>query len=457
GTPGTGANPYNHTYAYTHDGNIDSRTEGPTTIDYTYPAGGLSSTRPHAPTEVGSDDYAWDASGNLDTRTIAGEAEDLTWDPEHRLAAVGDPDGDTGFVYDADGARLLRQTADGTTLYIEGHEITAPTSGPTTAVRSYTFAGNLIATRDPGGVDYLATDNQGSVELSVPAGATTPETTRTYYPYGDQRTGSQLNSDRAWIGQIEDDTTGLQYLNNRYYDPTTGIFTAPDPVYDKGRPQTHNPYNYSASNPTTLSDPSGLDPPCFHPGVSCSPAIAQAQLRSSAPNWVQTPPNGDEGLDLPEFDFSNDECADSCADFDAMILELSVECMENIGFFDTLADCFPEAIERDLVQQFEEEASDALRQMEALVPPEWGPGEPTRKGDGRRWTDPDDPGNGVRIDPANPTSPQISQRVDHVVVRHNGQVIGRNGQPIQGSIAENALEAHIPLREWLTWSRWYAP
>lgn len=46
------------------------------------------------------------------------------------------------------------------------------------------------------------------------------------------------------------------------------------------------------------------------------------------------------------------------------------------------------------------------------------------------------------------------QRVDHVIVRNNGQVIGRNGSPIQGSIRDNAVQAHIPLSEYRGWSTW---
>jgi RHS repeat-associated protein len=93
----------------------------------------------------------------------------------------------------------------------------------------------------------------------------------------------------------------------------------------------------------------------------------------------------------------------------------------------------------------------------AKVPSGWGPGAATKKGVGTRWTDPANPGNGVRIDQGNPLNTQITQQVDHVVVRYNGQVIGRNGQPISGSIAQNAEQAHIPLSEWQTWKSWFAP
>ncbi len=49
---------------------------------------------------------------------------------------------------------------------------------------------------------------------------------------------------------------GSNYLNNRHYDPTTGVFISVDPLVTI----TGQPYIYASGNPTTLSDPTGLDP-----------------------------------------------------------------------------------------------------------------------------------------------------------------------------------------------------
>lgn len=91
------------------------------------------------------------------------------------------------------------------------------------------------------------------------------------------------------------------------------------------------------------------------------------------------------------------------------------------------------------------------------VPPEWGPGNPNKKGVGQRWEDPSNQGNGIRIDQGNPNHSLPSQQQDHVIVRVNGQVIGRDGKPITGSIQDNAEMAHIPLEEWLKWTNWSHP
>ena len=90
------------------------------------------------------------------------------------------------------------------------------------------------------------------------------------------------------------------------------------------------------------------------------------------------------------------------------------------------------------------------------LPSGWA-AKPNKKGVGTRYQDPNNPGNGVRIDQGNPNHSLSSQQVDHVIVRRNGQVIGRDGNPIQGSIKQNAENAHIPLSEYQKWGRWDSP
>jgi YD repeat-containing protein len=109
-------------------------------------------------------------AGGLRTRSVPGGTESLAWDVENRLQSVNGPGGSTTFVYDPSDQRLLRRTPDGrATLYVAGHEITVTADGsPVSAVRPYTFDGLLVATRSPAGVEYVAADAAGSVELAVP-------------------------------------------------------------------------------------------------------------------------------------------------------------------------------------------------------------------------------------------------------------------------------------------------
>jgi hypothetical protein len=105
------------------------------------------------------------------------------------------------------------------------------------------------------------------------------------------------------------------------------------------------------------------------------------------------------------------------------------------------------------------ETGDAFGAGVSRVPSGWGAGRATRSEGGLRWTDPENQGNGIRIDRGNPSNSQVSQQVDHVVVNYGGRLIGRDGKPLpcSGSLKDNWDMGHIPLDEWLTWTNWFGP
>jgi len=90
------------------------------------------------------------------------------------------------------------------------------------------------------------------------------------------------------------------------------------------------------------------------------------------------------------------------------------------------------------------------------IPSSWQ-NKPNKKKVGIRWQDPENQGNGIRIDQGDKNNSLPSQQVDHAIVRKNGQVIGRDGKPIQGSIKNNGEQAHIPLSEYQNWKNWDSP
>ena len=76
--------------------------------------------------------------------------------------------------------------------------------------------------------------------------------------YGETLTeqGTVYNPFR-WNGEQLDAESGLYYLRNRYYQPSTGRFMQRDPIgYEGGL----NLYAYCGGDPIQGSDPSGLDP-----------------------------------------------------------------------------------------------------------------------------------------------------------------------------------------------------
>ncbi|MDX2259287.1 MAG: polymorphic toxin-type HINT domain-containing protein [Hyphomicrobiaceae bacterium] len=104
-------------------------------------------------------------------------------------------------------------------------------------------------------------------------------------------------------------------------------------------------------------------------------------------------------------------------------------------------------------------------QVLAKIPKEWGLSLPSKKQKkdpkkiGRRWFDPRNSGNGVRIDQGNPESVWPTQRVDHVIVRSGGRILGRDGKPLpaSGSIDDYPELAHIPLADYEKWRHWNEP
>jgi RHS repeat-associated protein len=107
----------------------------------------------------------------------------------------------------------------------------------------------------------------------------TPVETVDYYPFGslkfDTATSSYDGEARKYIGRYSD-TSGLDYLNARYYNPSQGQFISQDPVsqqlgnpaqiaslVDESQqtllmdPQALNLYSYGEDNPLSNSDPAG--------------------------------------------------------------------------------------------------------------------------------------------------------------------------------------------------------
>lgn len=146
-----------------------------------------------------------------------------------------------------------------------------------TTKRYYTLDGITVAVRDSAGsgsLNYLLGDQLGSTTVAVNA-STGAVATQRYLPFGGIRSSSGAQpTDKGWIGQTRDSSTGLQYLNNRYYDPGIGRFTATDPLADLSSPGSLDAYGYAGGSPVTSSDRTGLAF-CLDSG-NCNQPVVQA-------------------------------------------------------------------------------------------------------------------------------------------------------------------------------------
>lgn len=267
-----GPAPYWHSFTYDKTGNRLSEVRhaagGDTTRAYTYPTAG--SAQPHTlrsvtttgPGGAKTDTYTYDSAGNMLTR----QGQDLTWDAEGQLEKIGD----TSFLYDADGNRLIRRDTSGTTLYLDGLEIHRGTGGVLSSTRYYAN----VAVRTPAGLSWLVSDHQGTATVAIRA-SDLSVTRRYQTPFGQSRgTAVSWPSQRGFVGGTNDSSTGLVHLGAREYDPDIGRFISIDPIIDEGDPQQMNGYAYANNSPVTFSDPDGLKYKCANPR-QCDGSAAQ--------------------------------------------------------------------------------------------------------------------------------------------------------------------------------------
>ncbi|MFJ3231223.1 ricin-type beta-trefoil lectin domain protein [Streptomyces sp. NPDC086787] len=178
--------------------------------------------------------------------------------------------GNTDYVYDAEGNRLLERTRTGSTLFLGETQITTDATGKAVrATRAYSNDAAPTVVRTTSGsatghkLSVLLGDQHGSSDIAVELGAGQTVTRRAFKPFGELR-GAKPGAwpdRRGFVGGVDDASTGLTHLGAREYDSALGRFISADPVFDIGDPLQMNGYAYARNNPVNRSDPSGLYDP----------------------------------------------------------------------------------------------------------------------------------------------------------------------------------------------------
>ena len=105
-------------------------------------------------------------------------------------------------------------------------------------------------------VEYIHTDALGSPVAVTNSSGTVIERT-VYEPYGAV-INRPLNNRPGYTGHVEDAVTGLNYMQQRYYDPMLGVMLSVDPVTAYEKPFTNFcRYCYARNNPYRFTDPDG--------------------------------------------------------------------------------------------------------------------------------------------------------------------------------------------------------
>lgn len=193
-----------------------------------------------------------------------------TYDSQNRLTQVQGEGKKVTYRYDGDGLLYERTEGDETTRYYYDDEakliaeasVSASGKPETTYIYVYDLNGELKSRLDKktGKLQYYQLNGHGDVIGLVDADSNTLNS-YTYDIWGGPLTEEEtVPNVLRYSGEYWDNTTGLQYLRARWYDPGTARFMGEDTY--KGElsdPLSLNLYTYVANNPLIYSDPSGHD------------------------------------------------------------------------------------------------------------------------------------------------------------------------------------------------------
>jgi RHS repeat-associated protein len=197
--------------------------------------------------------YTYDKQGNRTGITpAAGTSTTLSYDQANRLTTYGPS---ATYTYNGDGLRMSKTVNGATTAFVWDQSQQLPLL-LVDGSEYYIYGDNdqPIERISDTVVTYLHRDQQGSTRLLTDSTGSVAGT-YTYDPYGRtvDHTG-QAVTPFQYAGQYTDAESSYQYLQARFYDPSTGQFLTRDPIF----PLTMEAYTYAANNPLNKVDPSGL-------------------------------------------------------------------------------------------------------------------------------------------------------------------------------------------------------
>ena len=159
------------------------------------------------------------------------------------------------YVYDGDHVVLdfYQGYAGGYTL--DHRYLYGPGTDQLLAQENLLLLGLTTSVTDPGRVFWPLTDNLGTVRDLVGTDGSLIEHYR-YDAFGNIVEGNSAFTRYLYTGREFDESTGLQYNRNRWYDSVSGRWLSEDPLgFAAG---DANLYRYVGNSPTNFRDPSGL-------------------------------------------------------------------------------------------------------------------------------------------------------------------------------------------------------
>ncbi|WP_160295443.1 RHS repeat-associated core domain-containing protein [Demequina aurantiaca] len=205
-------------------------------------------------TTAGTQSYDTDLSGELVSSTLVdGTVVGYTHDTAgNRTSRTVNGSLDVSWVWDTISALPTRVGQYDNTGALETAWLPDPTSA----------TGSALAHTSSGVSDWLLSDPFANTVASVSTTGTALSGTRTTDAFGvnlNAPTGTMADSQLGFAGQYLDSVTGLYDMRARDYQPSTGAFTANDPVDVATGTPFFAGYSYAHSNSLMFTDANGLE------------------------------------------------------------------------------------------------------------------------------------------------------------------------------------------------------
>lgn len=272
-----------NTYSYTYDpaGRLTAATKNSVTDTYTYDSNSnrLSGTTSSGTSNgtydaqdrlltYGTASYTYTANGELENQTVGGQKTTYKYDVLGNLIAATPPNGSKiAYIIDGENHRVgkeLSGTVEAGFLY-DGGRVVAQLGESNQVVSQFVYATAQTAPdyMITGGVIYrIFFDQLGSPVLVVNTSTGAILEQITYDEFGnvisDTNPGFQPF---GFAGGLYDQDTKLVRFGARDYNPSTGRWTAKDPILFAGLDT--NLYGYALNDPVNMTDPSGHCPVCL--------------------------------------------------------------------------------------------------------------------------------------------------------------------------------------------------
>jgi RHS repeat-associated protein len=216
---------------------------------------------------AGADAYAFDANGNMSSRTRGGLTVGLVYDFDDRLVEYRGSA--SQYYYNGRGVRVQSQGLRSTTRYVvdvvsDLPQVLCETDGSGADSAYYVYGQGLAYKVLPNGTHfYYHYDMTGSTVAMTDDGLAV-RNAYAYDPFGRVTESFEATPNPfKFVGQygVMDEGNGLLFMRARFYMPEIGRFINQDPAPGEGLDtQDLNLFAYTKNNPVTAIDPQGLWP-----------------------------------------------------------------------------------------------------------------------------------------------------------------------------------------------------